>query len=256
MSAQKPTIALDQTEEALNQLGLTFAAEALSDVLSEAVKANQAPHRFLDTLLKLELERRNSRRVKTSLRLSGLPVGPTLGNFDWSFQPSVNRQQVETLATCGFIREGGSVLLSGPPGVGKTHLAIGLGVRSVEQGFSVAYYRLDDLLHAMKRDAELPPARLRRKRYLKTGLLIIDEMGFQPMERDEASLFFRMVSYRYERGGSLVITTNKSVKDWAEILAGDEAMTAALLDRLLHRCHVLHIRGQSYRLRELQKLLK
>ncbi|MEL6196138.1 MAG: IS21-like element helper ATPase IstB [Myxococcota bacterium] len=256
MSGQKPAIALDRTREQLNQLGLNFAAEALNETLNAAVKANHAPHRFLEALLDLELDRRNTRRVKTSLRLSGLPVGSTLGNFDWSFQPSVNRQQVEMLATCGFIREGGSVLLSGPPGVGKTHLAIGLGVRAVEQGFSVAYYRLDDLLHAMKRDAELPPARLRRKRYLKTALLVIDEMGFQPMERDEASLFFRMVSYRYERGGSLVITTNKSVKDWAEIMAGDEAMTAALLDRLLHHCHVLHIRGRSYRLRELEKLLK
>lgn len=256
MSGGKAVVVLDRTRESLEQLGLMFAAEALNETLNEAVKANQAPHRFLNTLLELELERRNSRRVKTSLRLSGLPVGSTLGNFDWSFQPSVNRQQVETLATCGFIREGGNVLLSGPPGVGKTHLAIGLGIRGVEQGFSVAYYRLDDLLHAMKRDAELPPARLRRKRYLKTALLIIDEMGFQPMSREEASLFFRMVSYRYERGGSQVITTNKSVKDWAEILAGDEAMTAALLDRLLHRCHVLNIRGRSYRLRALEKLLK
>ncbi|MCG6923341.1 MAG: ATP-binding protein, partial [Acidobacteria bacterium] len=163
--------------------------------------------------------------------------------------------QVQTLATCAYIRETASVLLCGPPGVGKTHLAIALGVKAIENAFSVAFYRLDDLLHAMKQDAELPPARLRRKKYLNVAVLIIDEVGFQPMTRQEASLFFRMISYRYQRG-STIITTNKSVKDWPEILAGDEAMTAAILDRLLHRCQVINIKGRSYRLREMENLFK
>ena len=203
----------------------------------------------------MALEKGSERRIKTSLKLSGLPPGQTLGNFDFSFQPGVERSKIETLATCAWIREHATLLVVGPPGVGKTHLAVALGVKAVENGFSAAFYRLEDLLHAIKQDADVPPRQLRGKKYLKVSLLIIDEVGFQPMTRQEASLFFRLVSYRYKRGSTL-ITTNKSVKDWPEVLAGDEVMATAILDRLLHRCHVLHIKGRSYRLRELEKLMK
>ena len=251
----KRTVDLDRTREALAQLGLDHAGEQLGDVVSEAVKANWAPHVFLERLLSAELQHREERRIKTSLRLSGLPTGYTLAGFDWSFQPSIERKQVETLATCAYLREHATVLLQGPPGVGKTHLAIALGVRAVENGFSVAFYRLDDLLHAMKRDVEVPPRRLRGKKYMSVALLIVDEIGFQPLSRLEAGMLFRLVSYRYQRG-SMILTTNKSVKDWPEILAGDEVMATALLDRLLHKSHVLNIRGRSYRLRDLEKILK
>ncbi len=108
----------------------------------------------------------------------------------------------------------------------------------------------------MKRDVELAPQRMRRKKYNKVSMLIIDEVGFQPMSRDEASHFFRLISYRYQRGSTL-ITTNKAIKDWPEVLAGDEAMAAALLDRLLHHCHAFNIKkGRSYRLRDLERILK
>ena len=256
MSASPKTrVELDQTREMLLQLGLEHSAELLSDHVSQAVKGNAPPHQFLDRLLSAEIERREERRVKTSLRLSGLPPGQTLADFDWSFQPGIDRKRIETLATCAYIREHASVLFCGPPGVGKTHLAVALGVKAVASGFSVGYYRLDDLLHVMKQDAEVPPRRLKGKKYLKTALLIIDEVGFQALTRQEASLLFRLVSYRYQKGSTL-ITSNKSVKDWPEVLAGDEVMTTALLDRLLHRCHVFHVKGRSYRLRDLEQQIK
>ncbi len=253
--AQTQRADVDKSREALVSLGLEYAAEQLGELLSVAVKEEYAPHRLLDELMAIEIERREERRVKTSLRLSGLPPGQTLENFDWSFQPSVDRKRLETLATCSYVRQHENVILSGPPGVGKTHLARGLGIRAVQQGFSVGYYRLENLMHAMKKDAEVPPRRLKGKKYLKVSLLVIDEVGFQPLGRQEASLFFRMISYRYQRG-STIITTNKSVKEWPEVLAGDEVMTAALLDRLLHQCHVLNIKGRSYRLRDLEAALK
>jgi transposase len=131
----------------------------------------------------------------------------------------------------------------------------GLGIRAVEQGFSVQYLRFDELMTALKADAVLPPVRLKRCKYMSTALLLIDELGFDPMSRQEASLFFRLVSYRYGRG-AIMITTNKSVRDWTELLAGDEVLTSAILDRLLHRSHVLNIRGRSYRLRDLEDALK
>lgn len=255
MTAVQAKVEVDKTREALEQLGLEHAALQLGELLSGAVKQDLAPHRFLDEILAVELRLREERRVKTSLRLSGLPLGQTLETFDWSFQPGVDRKRIETIATGAYIREHETVLLQGPPGVGKTHLAVALGVKAVAGGFSVAFYRLDDLLHAMKQDADVPPQRLRGKKYLKVSLLIVDEVGFQPMTRQEASLFFRLVSYRYQRGSTL-ITTNKSVKDWPEVLAGDEVMAAALLDRLLHRCQVFNVRGRSYRLRDLEAGMK
>jgi len=250
----KPKLDIDTTRERLVALGLASGAEQLESLLTAAVKQEIAPHAFLDQILGAEHEGREARRVKTALRLSSLPTGLTLADFDFAFQPAIERSRIETLATGAFIRAHETVLIQGPPGVGKTHLAVGLGVKAVEHGFSAQFFRFDELKLALRGDAHLPPARLRRRKYLNSSLLIIDELGFEPMTREEASLFFRLVTYRYGRG-SILITTNKSVRDWTELLAGDEALTAAILDRLLHKAHVLNIKGRSCRLRDLEQTL-
>ncbi|MBZ0268240.1 ATP-binding protein, partial [bacterium] len=185
----KGRVDLDRTRSRLDQLGLGHASEALSDLIQTAAKENQPAHLFLDQLLESELSQREERRVTTSLKLSGLPTGHTLGGFDWNFQPGIQKSQIDTLATCEWIRQHDTLLIQGPPGVGKTHLAISLGVKAVENGFSVNFLRLDDLLHQMKRDADLAPQRLKRKKYMNVALLVVDEVGFQPMTRQEASLF-------------------------------------------------------------------
>lgn len=248
----KPKVDLDTTRERLERVGLLRASEHLDELVGDAVKGNVSAHTFLDRLLEEELSFREERRVRTSLKLSGLPTGQTLGNFDFAFQPSIERSRIQTLATCQWIRENRTLLIQGPPGVGKSHLAAALGVKAIEHGFGVVFYRLEELMAMMRRDADLPPGRLRRKKYINTALLIIDEVGFEPMDRQEASLFFRLVSHRYQRG-SILITTNKGIKDWPDVLAGDEVLATAILDRLLHNSHVLNIKGRSYRLRDLEQ---
>jgi DNA replication protein DnaC len=254
MSAPRQKLDIDRTRERLAQLGCLHAAEQLDTLLGESVKKPVPTHEFLDQLLGAEISGRESRRVKTALKLSNLPTGQTLVNFDFAFQPAIERSRIDTLATCAWVRGAETVLIQGPPGVGKTHLAVALGIKAVEQGFSVQYFRFDELLTELRADAVLAPAQLRRRKYLSTGLLVVDELGFEPMNRQEASLFFRLVTYRYGRG-SILITTNKSVRDWTELLAGDEVLATAILDRLLHKAHVLNIKGRSYRLRDLEQSL-
>ena len=251
MKTTQPKIDLDATQARLQRLGLDHAAERLSNFVSDAIKHETSAGAFLDQLLDAELQHRDERRIRTSLRLSGLPNGLTLGNFDFAFQPSIERSKIDALATCAWLRAKETLLIQGPPGVGKTHLAVSLGVKAIENGFSVLFHRLDELLALMRKDADLPPTRLRRRKYLNVALLVIDEMGFENMNRLDASLFFRLVAYRYERG-SILITTNKGIRDWPELLAGDEILATAILDRLLHRSHVLNVKGRSYRLRDLE----
>jgi len=178
-TAMKGRVDADATRQLLEQLGLTHAAESLPRLLGDAVKEEIPVHRFLDLLLQTEQSQREERRIKTSLKLSGLPTGQTLGSFDWAFQPGIERSRIETLATCAWIRGHETVLVCGPPGVGKTHLAVALGVKAIENRFSVSFYRLQDLLHAMKQDAEAPPRRLRGKKYMSVSLL--EPAGGEPL---------------------------------------------------------------------------
>jgi len=248
----KPTQDISLLSERLDLLRLVFAAEHLGDLVSQSVKQDWNATQFLDELLRLEIERQEERRIAQSIRISHLPSGPTLSNFDFAYQPSVSRSQIETLATCQWIRNCQGLLLQGPPGVGKTHLCVALGQRAIENGFSVCFTRVDELLYQLKQDAELSPALVKHKKYMVSNLLILDEFGYQTLSRDQANMFFRLVNYRYQRG-SIALTTNKGITSWPEVLAGDEVLAGAILDRLLHSATVLNIQGRSYRLRDLER---
>lgn len=185
----------------------------------------------------------------TRTRLAHFPFQRTLEQFDFSFQPSVDERLVRELATLTFVTDGANVIFLGPPGVGKTHLAVALGMKAIEAGFAVYFVRAHHLLEDL-RQAQAEHRLDRRMRvYLSPKVLIIDEFGVYPYDRTAATALFALVSARYEKGASIILTSNKAFAEWGEVL-GDAVVATAILDRLLHHSHVLNIRGESYRLRE------
>ncbi len=241
-------IALERARHQLEQLGLVEAAAVLESRLEAAAQAEHAYADFLADLLGTETAARRERYLRTRTRLAHLPFQRTLAQFDFRFQPSIDERQVRELATLAFVAEAANVLLLGPPGVGKTHLAVALGLQAIEQGSGVYFVRAHDLLEDLRRAQAEHRLERRLRVYLAPKLLIIDEFGVWPYDRLAATAFFTLVSARYERG-SILLTSNKGFAEWGEVL-GDAVIVTAILDRLLHHSHILNIRGESYRLRE------
>ena len=239
----------DRLVSHLDRLGLARAKEILPDVLHAAEQTNDGHAAVLDRLFEEEIAAREERRIRGSLRLAGLPFVRTLDTFDFAFQPSLDRAQVLDLASLAFLARKENVLLLGPPGVGKTHLAVALAICACQNGASVYFTTLDDMIRKLAAADRVGKLDQKLRTYTtKSQLLIVDEVGYLPLSRTEANYLFQVVSHRYERS-SVILTSNKSVTEWPEVF-GDHAIATAILDRLLHHSHVLSIKGNSYRLRE------
>lgn len=238
-----------EVQKHLEQLKLTQAQTALDRLADEASKGEWSYIEFLGRLLGEELTARQERRLQFKQRLAHFPWVKTLEQFDFDFQPTVDEKKLRELASLRFIEGAETILFTGPPGVGKTHLAISLGMEAVRAGYSVYFITLSELADQVPRERTDPAWTERLRVMSHPSLLIIDEVGYIPLDGLVSHFIFTLVCRRYEKG-AMIWTSNKGFADWASVFDGDEVLTAAILDRLLHHGSVINIRGRSYRLRD------
>jgi len=232
----------------LERMKLDHLADQLDTVCEEAAGRDLDYKTFLTQALETEYRGRFQRGVEARVKQARFPWVKNLEQFDFDFQPSLDRKVVRELAGLSFVERAHNVVLLGPPGVGKTHLAIALGMKAVEAGYSVLFLSLEQLMTRLTRARHENRLERTLQQLVYPKVLVLDELGYLPLSREEASLFFRLLVRRYERA-SMIVTSNKSFLDWGEIFQ-DHVLATAILDRLLHHATTINIKGESYRLKE------
>src|SRR6201982_1014462 len=226
-----------------------FAPESsLEHLLEEGAKKEPSYADFLQDLLNCEVEVRRPRYLRARLQLAHFPFIKTFEQFDFSFQPSIDERQIRELRSLRFIHDASNVIFLGPPGVGKTHLSIALAEAAIRSGLGAYFITAHDLAGDLGRAYREGRLDRRMRVYLAPKVLVIDEVGYLPLDELGTTIFFQLVSARYERG-SIILTSNKSYADWGSIF-GDSIIATAILDRLLHHSTTINIRGESYRVKE------
>jgi len=238
----------DGLVKSLRQLRLSGLLEALEVRLQEAAGNNLTHAEFLELIMQDELNIRNQRLIKRRVQGAAFREIKTLDDFDFSFNPSIKRKQIYDLATGQFIRQAQDVLLIGPPGVGKSHLAQALGYQAIKGGFVVLYRSVFDLVRDLRQDEALAGENNSLTRYLRPDLLIVDDMGLKQLPGKSAEYLFEIVMRRYEVR-STVMTSNRPIEEWGKLL-GDVPAATAILDRFLHHAEIINMTGKSYRMKD------
>jgi DNA replication protein DnaC len=239
---------VERIKQTMVGLKMPRAIEILDATVRRLERGEMTALEAIDALLAEEFTLRENRRVKTALVMARLSAIKTLAGFDFSFQPSLDKNRIMALAELGFIDRAEVLHLVGPPGTGKSHLSLALGVEAVKAGRSVYFSTLADLVGALAKAEREGALREKIKFFCRFALLIVDEIGYLPVITGGGNLFFQLVNARYEKG-AMILTSNRGFAEWGEVF-GDPVVATALLDRLLHHAIVIQIEGSSYRLRQ------
>lgn len=236
-------------ESELRMLGLTFMADHYAQLAAKAARDNNGHQEYLAQLIRGELDLRHDRATVRRIRNARFPVVKTLDEFSWSWPKKINRMAVQNLYRLQFMEDKANVIFLGTVGLGKTHLAAALGYTACLAGKSVLFTTAVDAINTLAAAHASNRLKVELKKYLAPSLLILDELGYLPIDKHGADLLFQVISQRYERG-STVITSNRAYKQWPEIFNNDSTLTSALLDRLLHHAETMVIEGLSYRMKD------